>query len=116
MNIILYKQDNTKQVMLTFSTILLLMLQTQSGGTEVQYRAVLGDLFVFRQQTWPELSNSPDIVIYDRPRLLTLDWTELRQDRDYDVLQAQWTKGMSHIVVHSTQSQDFCPPSPGALT
>lgn len=93
-NQIICKQDKTKP---TFNTVLDFMLyympQTQWDGTEVQYPAALGDLFVFRQQTRPELSDSPDIMIYGRPRLPTLDRTKLRQDRDYYVLQVQWSKG-----------------------
>lgn len=49
-------------------------------------------------------------MIYGRRRLPELDRIELRQDRDYSVLQAQWTKGTHHIVIHSNPSQDFCPP------
>lgn len=79
-------------------------------GSEVQYPAVLEDLFVFRRQTWPELSTSPDIMIYGQRRLPELDRIELRQDRDYSVLQAQWTKGTHHTVIHSKPSLDFCPP------
>lgn len=66
-------------------------------GSQVQYPAAPEDLFVFRQPTWPELSNSPDIMIYGRRRLPELDRIELRQDRDYSVLQAQWTKGAYHV-------------------
>ncbi|KAF0023578.1 hypothetical protein F2P81_024208 [Scophthalmus maximus] len=60
--------------------------------TEVLDPAVREHLFVFRQQTWPELSNSSDIMIYGRacPSWIT---PESRQDRDYGVLRSQWTRG-----------------------
>lgn len=93
--------------MLTFSRVLDFILeatdtfQVCTKGTEVQYPAVLEHLFVFRQQIQPKRSDSPAIMIYGRPRLPAPDHTKLRQDKDCDVLQAQWTKGTFHIAFNS---------------